>query len=279
MSADRETNHGMTSHDMTNTDIALLLADAADEVEIGIAPYQAVMRGGRRRRARRWAVTAATALVLAGATGGLAVAGLQGRDGRPTPPAATQSPTEEQRDLYTAQRTTLATGVDHGKEWAVVIDVWPAPRDEAEAAGQWAAMGHYSYGERPADTKQSSDLVGKSSFFVWRNVGDHEQSVTMLGTFAEGDTLSDKDIEHASLPLDPNVVAPHRLVIGQVATSAQRVSCTWADGTATEVRRVPKGYDINTDEQVIRPADGSPTNWFVCLAPEGTEYKSAEVTK
>ena len=37
MSADRETNHGMTSHDMTHTDIALLLADAADEVEIGRA--------------------------------------------------------------------------------------------------------------------------------------------------------------------------------------------------------------------------------------------------
>ncbi|MFB7508308.1 hypothetical protein ACFC0P_33555, partial [Streptomyces broussonetiae] len=60
MSADRD-NHGTA--EMTQTDIALLLADAADEVEIGIAPVQAVIRGGRRRRARRWAVAAATALV------------------------------------------------------------------------------------------------------------------------------------------------------------------------------------------------------------------------
>ncbi|MFI7410052.1 hypothetical protein ACIBU0_15450 [Streptomyces sp. NPDC049627] len=279
MSADRETNHGMTSHDMTHTDIALLLADAADEVEIGIAPYQAVVRGGRRRRARRWAVAAATALVLAGASGGLAVAGLQGGNGQLTPPASTQSPTEDERSLYTAQRTTLAIGMDQGKEWRVVIDVWPAPRDETEAAGQWEAMGNYAYGERPADADDSSDLVGKSSFFVWRSVGDEEQSVTMSGTFGQGDTLSGKDMEHASFPLDPNFAAPHRLVIGQVAMTVQRVGCTWADGTTTQVRRVPRGYDVNTDEQVIRPADGSPTNWFICLAPEGTAYKSVKVTK
>ncbi|MEV0476818.1 hypothetical protein AB0I50_44310 [Streptomyces prunicolor] len=61
MSADRETNQTMTDRD-----IALLLADAADEVEIGIAPYQAVIRGGRRRRARRWALATATALARHG---------------------------------------------------------------------------------------------------------------------------------------------------------------------------------------------------------------------
>ncbi|MER5828915.1 hypothetical protein ABT086_43740, partial [Streptomyces mirabilis] len=70
MSADRETNH-----DMTHRDIAFLLADAADEAEIGIAPYQAVVRGGRRRKARRWALAAAAALVIAGSTGTLALAG------------------------------------------------------------------------------------------------------------------------------------------------------------------------------------------------------------
>lgn len=76
MSADRERNH-----DMSDSDIALLLADATDEVEIGIAPYEAVIRGGRRRRARRWAVAAATALVLAGSSATLAVAGLPGEGG------------------------------------------------------------------------------------------------------------------------------------------------------------------------------------------------------
>lgn len=71
MSANRETDHDMAS----DTDIAFLLAEAADEVEIGTAPYQAVLRGGRRRKARRWATAAAAALVIAGSTGTLALAG------------------------------------------------------------------------------------------------------------------------------------------------------------------------------------------------------------
>lgn len=73
MNANRETNNGMA----TDTDIAFLLAEAADEVEIGIAPYQAVLRGGRRRKARRWAIAAAAALVVAGSTGTLALAGVR----------------------------------------------------------------------------------------------------------------------------------------------------------------------------------------------------------
>ncbi|MDG4864788.1 hypothetical protein P8605_42235, partial [Streptomyces sp. T-3] len=62
-------------HTMAERDIALLLADAADGVEPGIAPFQAVVRGGKRRRARRrWAIGAAAALVIAGSTGSLALA-------------------------------------------------------------------------------------------------------------------------------------------------------------------------------------------------------------
>lgn len=60
-SADWETSHNMTQHD-----IAFLLAEAADEVKIGTAPVQALIRGGRSRKARRWAVVATTTLVAAG---------------------------------------------------------------------------------------------------------------------------------------------------------------------------------------------------------------------
>ena len=69
----RDITHGDITHgDMTHStaverDIALLLADATGEVEIGIAPYQAVVRGGRRRKARRWTVAAAAAAVIVGA--------------------------------------------------------------------------------------------------------------------------------------------------------------------------------------------------------------------
>ncbi|WP_393099189.1 hypothetical protein [Streptomyces sp. LN325] len=41
MNADRESDH-----DMTHGDIAVLLATAADEVRIGPAPCQALVRGG-----------------------------------------------------------------------------------------------------------------------------------------------------------------------------------------------------------------------------------------
>src|SRR5881409_292052 len=108
MSADRETNH-----DMTNTDIALLLAEAADGVEIGIAPTQAVIRGGRRRRARRWAVAAGAALAIVGTTGTVALAGLPGGDGHRVAPVATQPPTTLP-DAFQAEphRTMLASGTE-----------------------------------------------------------------------------------------------------------------------------------------------------------------------
>ncbi|MEV0635981.1 hypothetical protein AB0I77_13590 [Streptomyces sp. NPDC050619] len=271
MSADRE------KHDMTHGDIALLLADATDEVEIGIAPYQAVIRGGRRRRARRWAVAAATALVLAGSSATLAVAGLPGGDGGRAATLATPPAPSAEPDVLTAQRTLLATGTDQGKEWRVYIDVWAAPGDEAEAAGQLEAMGEY--GERPVEADQASELVGQSSYFVRRDAGDGEPAGMMEGAFTKTDTMAGTDIQAGAVPLEPGSEGLNRLVVGQVAKTAQRVTCTWKNGTSTDVHVVPHGYDVNNDELVIRPADGSPVNWFVCLAPKGTEYKSVEVTK
>jgi hypothetical protein len=49
---------------------------------------------------------------------------------------------------------------------------------------------------------------------------------------------------------------------------------------------VTGAHDVNgtrgtaaTDVPAIRTADDSPYAWFVCLAPQGTGYESAEVTK
>ncbi|KAB1148708.1 hypothetical protein F7R91_07940 [Streptomyces luteolifulvus] len=267
---------GKTNHDMTNSDIALLLADAADEVEIGIAPYDAVVRGGRRRRARRWAVTAATALALAASSATLAVAGLPGEGGGRVAPVATQPPTAEERHVYAPQQTLLATGSDGGRAWFVRIEVWGVPRDEVEAQRQLDAMAES--GVRPVDVRQASELVGKISYFVFRSVGDKFAPV-MQNTVSRTDTLSGTDIQAGALPLVPGSDGPQRLVIGKVAKTAQRVTCRWKGGGMTEIHRVPAGSDVNSDEQVIRPVDGSPYNWFVCLAPEGAAYKSVEVTK
>lgn len=129
MSADRETNQTMTDRD-----IALLLADAADEVEIGIAPYQAVIRGGRRRRARRWALATAAALVIVGGSGTLALAGLRDGNGVEVSPAVKQQSTEpltpEERNVYEPQGTVIGIGDIGGKEWQITVDVWGAPRTE-----------------------------------------------------------------------------------------------------------------------------------------------------
>ncbi|MFF1306261.1 hypothetical protein [Streptomyces sp. NPDC058307] len=266
MSADRE-----KSHDMSDSDIALLLADAADEVEIGIAPYQAVLRGGRRRRARRWAVATATALVLAGSSATLAVAGLPGGDGGQvaTRPSASAS---ADADPSRALRTTLATGTDQGTKWRVLLDMWPAPRDERQAESQRAAMA--LRGETPPDAHKASDLIGKTTYFVYRGYGDRTTKV-MENTVPRTDTLTGTDLMSGSLPLEPGDTKDVRLVIGYVAKTAQRVNCAWTNGTATVVEKV--GSATGTDDPAIRSAAGSNYNWFVCVAPKDTEYETAEV--
>ncbi|RPF33089.1 hypothetical protein [Streptomyces sp. TLI_185] len=274
MSADRETNH-----DMTNTDIALLLADAADGVEIGIAPTQAVIRGGRRRRARRWAVATAAALAIVGSTGTLALAGLPGDgDGHRGAQVATHPPTTTATPkLDEPQGTMLASGSEDGQDWEVSVDVWAAPRNAEEAQTQLTAM--TEYGEFPGEVRKASDLIGKSTYFVERRYGDQRSLVTW-GTRAKGDGQSGTDLMSGSVRLQPASQDPVRLVVGRVAKSAQEVTCNWKDGTSTKVHKVAANVYVNNGlPQGIRPADGSPDNWFVCLAPKGTGFKSVFVTK
>ncbi|MFE2609020.1 hypothetical protein ACFXDI_38190 [Streptomyces mirabilis] len=278
MSADRETNH-----DMTHRDIAFLLADAADEAEIGIAPYQAVVRGGRRRKARRWALAAAAALVIAGSTGTLALAGVTGGDARKVAPAATRPPVGDERHVYEPQRSDLARGTEHGKKWKVVIDVWGAPRNKAEAQGQLDALTGSGLGKPWVNVRDASELIGKSSYFV-RLTLDGKTSIKLLGAFEKGDTKAGTDLTSDAMPLDTSGTATsrtdQRLVIGQVATTAQEVTCTWDDGSTTEASRPSPGTGIVGDfEDAIRPADGSRSDWFVCLGPEGRTYRAAAVTK
>ncbi|WP_367323564.1 hypothetical protein [Streptomyces sp. HUAS ZL42] len=276
-SADRETNHDMTHHD-----IAFLLADAADEVEIGTAPTQALIRGGRRRKTRRWAVAAGTALVVAGSTGALAMTGVPG-GGHAVAPMATQPPVNSSSPqvFQPHGRAMLATGTDGDKEWRVTIDVWPAPVNAADAQAMMNAMAEY--GETPTGVTTAAELVGKSAYFVHRGTGQNGigwEHLTLHALTGKGDTMSGGDIEAVAVPLDPAATdGPERLVIGHVAKTAQEVTCTWKDGTKTVVRRAPADGDINSDEMAIRIPDGSPYGWFVCLAPKGTAYKSVEVTK
>ncbi|MGW0764671.1 hypothetical protein [Streptomyces sp. NPDC002676] len=264
---------------MTQTDIALLLADAADEVEIGIAPVQAVMRGGRRRRARRWAVTATTALVLAGTTGALAVTGLPGggpADGEANvakPPASAEA-----RHVYDPQETELSSGMYRGHPWYIAIQVWGAPRNEDEAARQFDAMDERRL--EPADVHKPADLIGKVSYFVTRKYGVDRPRQIMFNTVTKLDRLSGTDMESMATRLGITPESSGRLVVGDVAKTAREVTCTWKDGTKTVARSGTVNYRHNTPDAAIVPAAGYPAaNWFVCVAPEHTSYESAEVTK
>ncbi|WP_406478400.1 hypothetical protein [Streptomyces sp. NBC_01615] len=273
MSADRETNHDMATH----RDIALLLAEAADEVEIGIAPYQAVVRGGRRRKARRWAVAAAAALVIAGSTGTLALAGVTGGDGKQVAPAATRPPTAEQRHVYAPQRTTLASARENGKDWSVTLDVWGAPKNEAEAERQHAAMDEYRV--HPVGVTKAKDLIGIDRYFVHLIVGDVETTAVMEGQFDRSDSNPGEYLVSGAMPLHTGkqgtAGSRNRLVIGDVSPTTRQVTCTWNDGSTTIVPTAPKGAGFSWDfKPMIRQAKGSPTNWFVCLAPAGKVFKS-----
>ncbi|MDL2079348.1 hypothetical protein QNN03_23185 [Streptomyces sp. GXMU-J15] len=251
---------------MTHRDIALLLAEAADGVEIGIAPTQTVIRRGRRRRARRWAVAAVTAVVIAGSTGALAVTGAVG--GRDDGQVATG-----RVDLTSPQRTRLASGTDRGRDWWVSVDVWPAPRDEAEARIVWDALAEQE--GTPKDAEKPSDLIGTVTYFVKRTYGV-ETTVVLENRIPLRAMAYTADIPTAAIPLAPDTAGPERLVIGQVLSSAQDIKCLWKDGTATEVRRTDKEESISADEGVLRGVQGSPVDMFVCLAPEDTAFKTTE---
>jgi hypothetical protein len=270
-SADWETSHNMTQHD-----IALLLADAADEVKIGIAPAQALIRGGRRRKARRWAVVATTTLVVAGSTGALALTGLSGDGDRGVSPASRPVASAEASEPH--MRTTLASGTDAGVPWRVYIDVWKAPADTAEAQATLAAMAEF--GEHPEDVSTASELVGKVAHFVHRVTGE-EAKTTQIADMAlpEDDVLSGGESGTVSLPLLPGNGTAPRLVIGQVAKTAREVTCTWKDGTSTKVGRASAATEANAAVPVIHSPKHSPYDWFVCLAPKSTAYEGIKVTK
>ncbi|MFD9392514.1 hypothetical protein ACFWBB_17900 [Streptomyces sp. NPDC060000] len=269
MSANRETNHDMAQHD-----IAVLLADAADEAEIGIAPTQALIRAGRRRRTRRWAVTAAAALVVAGSTGALAVTGLPGGDGeRVAPPAAQRSGSADPAGVLAPHRTVLGSGTEQGQKWEVSIDVWTPPADETEAAAQLRAM--REYGDPYSTSAKPADMVGNITFFFHETYGTH--SAPQTGSGPEEKALPPGKSLETMVNSLPGTDGNRDLVIGRVVKTAKQVTCFWTDGTKTELVREPANGTTNTDKPALRSTEGASYDWFACLAPQGTKSDSVTV--
>lgn len=268
MNADRE------NHAMTQRGIALLLADTADGLEVGAPPEEAVMRAGRRRRARRRTVGTLAAVALAGSAAALALSGLPGT-GDDTAPA--KQPSAEERQVYEPQISHVGFGQYEGAKWGVNVQVWAAPHDQAEAARQLKAMN--GWGLTPATTGAAADLVGKTSYFVIRGYGDSRPRLVMFDTTPALPRPKGTEIRAVPQPLTEDG-GPLRLVVGTVATTAKQVTCHWKDGSTTLADRAPENAAQQDTQGVIRSVHGYPTaNWFVCVAPGSTTYKSAEVTK
>ncbi|MBK3585336.1 hypothetical protein JHN49_16980 [Streptomyces sp. MBT57] len=258
---------------MTPHDIAFLLAEATGEVRIGTAPAQALIRGGRRRRARRWAAVAATTLVVAGSTGALALTGLSGAGDGGRGVSSASRPVASAKASEPHMRTTLASGTDGGVPWRVYIDVWKAPADTAEARATLAAMA--KSGEHPDDVSTASELVGKVAHFVHRVTGEEAKTTQIADmVLPEDDVLNGGEHGAVTLPLLPdNGTAAPRLVFGQVAKTAREVTCNWKNGTSTKVGRT----SADADAPVLHSLKDSPYDWFVCLAPKSTEWESFKV--
>ncbi|MEU7579068.1 hypothetical protein AB0B50_15860 [Streptomyces sp. NPDC041068] len=235
----------MTSHQdparhesAAHSDIAHRLADAADVVEIGTAPYQAVMRGGRRRKARRWVVGALAAVALAGSTGSLALAVVDDGDGA----QVASDGTAEERHVY-APRFTQLTEVfnDEGAQVArVELQTWGAPRDEAEARGQKKAMLKAGvWDERTTDPVPDFD----QPWFAVVIRADGKDEVTSFGLQDERPG-GDDGLSFASVETE---VKGKKLTIGHVGPRTKRVEYVYAYGTS---------------EPELQRAAGSAYLWF-----------------
>ncbi|AZM52977.1 hypothetical protein DMA15_10530 [Streptomyces sp. WAC 01529] len=227
-------------------DIAHRLTAAADEVEIGIAPYQAVMRGGRRRKTRRWVVGALAAVAIAGSTGSLALAVVDG-ESRTRPAALVDS--AEARHVYAPQVTPLTKVLDKaGKEVAgVELRTWGAPLDASEARGQERAMREAGvWDERTTDPVPALNRP-------WHAIvvkADGKEKLTSFG-LQDKEPGGDDGLSFASVEIE---VKGEKLMIGHVGPKTKRVELEHEHGTT---------------EPHLRRAAGSAYLWFITEEGDG----------
>ncbi|MEV0317846.1 hypothetical protein ACIBKX_03220 [Streptomyces sp. NPDC050658] len=225
----------------THSDIADRLAAAADGIDVGTAPYQAVLRGGRRRKTRRWVVGALAAVALAGSTGSLALAVV---DGREQTQVASEGGSARERHVYTPQFTTLTEVFDEAGTpvTQVELQVWGAPRDESEAAGQRKAMIKAGvWDERTTDPVPNFDQPWYA--ISVRPDGRHKQRVTSFG-LQDKEPGGDDGLSFASVEFD---VKGKKLTIGHVGPKTKRVEFEYENGTT---------------EPELHKAAGSAYLWF-----------------
>ncbi|MEC4017789.1 hypothetical protein [Streptomyces sp. H27-D2] len=261
--------------------IAGRLADAAQAAIVGPVPYEAVVRGGRRRTARRWAVAGATALVIAGSTGTLALAGVVGgadRDGTSVAASASASASAEQRHVFRPQRTTLGSGRDGGHDWKVTIEVWGAPKADWEAVAQYREMAERGDAPRGHDGRSPSRRNGWHFVHV---IVDGKSSTRVQD---ENPDPEDKPSGHfESYELAPDRSPAPTFLVGQVERGVEQVVATWKGGSLQEVGPVPKGQGFaGVGGPMLVPVKGmEQENWFAIVEPknEGPESVTIHIAK
>ncbi|MYY84747.1 MULTISPECIES: hypothetical protein [unclassified Streptomyces] len=233
-------------------DIAHRLADVADEVEIGAAPYQAVLRGGRRRKARRWALGALAAATIVASTGSLALAVVDGRDRTQT---ASERGTAQDRHVYTPWYTPLTEVRDGSgnRSARVELQVWGAPRGEREAHGQKVAMMAAGvWDERKTDPVPDFDRP----WYAIVVTADGKEKVTSFGLQDE-EPGGDDGLGFASVEFEAK---GRTVTVGHVGPRTKRVEYEYEDGTS---------------EPELHRAAGSAYLWFT--RQEGEPGPSGEL--
>ncbi|CAM5235473.1 hypothetical protein SALBM135S_00604 [Streptomyces alboniger] len=227
-------------------DITRRLADVADGLEIGAVPHHAVMRGGRRRKARRWVVGALAAVAIAGSTGSLALAVV---DGGPRVRTASEGGTAAERHVHTPGLTRLTELYDKaGAEvGAVELQVWGAPRDDEEARGQKKAMVAAGvWDERTSDPAPNFHQPWYA--IVVKNGG--KEKVVSFG-LQDRDPGGGDGLGFASVETTVN---GETLTIGHVGPRTERVEYEFENGTV---------------EPDLHKAAGSGYLWFTQGKPDG----------
>lgn len=215
----------MTSgeREMTGEGVALLLREAAGNVELGAVPYAEVVRGGMRRKARRRAAGTMAALALTGCAG-LFVANLtlsqsQGQvAAQPQRQVAVQAP-----ERYVASPLVVHLTDVGGKR--ILMEVWGAPRTDAELRTQKARLVEQGlWDERAAEPHKIGD--------VWRLV--------YLSSGGKREIMTHGVAGDSGFASYSARVGSRKLAWGNIPENVKRVVYNWRSGDAeAKIVQVP----------------------------------------
>ncbi|MEV7191412.1 hypothetical protein AB0N81_06335 [Streptomyces sp. NPDC093510] len=228
-----------------HSDITQRLADVADAVETGTVPFEAVLRGGRRRKTRRWVISALAAVTFAGSTGSLALAVVDGKD---QTRAASRGDSVRDRHVYTPQFTPLTEIRDSSgtRVARVELQMWGAPRDDEEARGQKKAMTEAGlWDERTTDPVPNFH----QPWFAVVVRADGKEKVASFG-LQDKKPGGDDGMGFASVEFE---VKGRELTVGHVGPKTDRLEFEYENGTT---------------EPELRKAAGSAYLWFTRQQPE-----------